>query len=109
MSFQSDTPQINSRNSTRRIAPSIRLKTIRPPKAGSIFLSSVAASRGMYLYMKMKKASEMTMLTAASQLLMVAAFSRDLEEDACDSDDSASLRVGGTAEAAVAQGSAFVF
>src|SRR5579864_1545327 len=98
MSFQSDTPQMKIRNNTRRIAPSIRLNAIRPPRAGSIFLSSVAASRGMYLYMKMKKASEITILTAASQVLMVAAFSRDLAEDW---DGAASLCFGGIAEAAV--------
>src|SRR5260370_33202 len=33
MSFHSETPQINRRNSPSRIAPSTRLKTIRPPSA----------------------------------------------------------------------------
>src|SRR2546421_8045806 len=98
MSFQSETPQMNSRNRIRRMAPSTRLKMIWPPRAGFTFLISVAASRGRYLYMKMKKASEMAMLTAASQPLRAAAFSlvADFGED------SASLRFGGTAEAAVA-------
>ena len=76
------------------MAPSIRLKMMRPPSAGSIFFSSVAASNGMYLYMKMKNASEMTILTAASQLLMVAAFSPDL-----DLEESAALGDDGTANA----------
>ena len=66
-----------------RIPPSTRLKTIRPPSAGSIFFSSVAARSGTYLYMKMKNASEIRRLTAASQLLTVAAFSRLWEEDFC--------------------------
>ena len=56
--------------------------------------------------MKMKKASEMTRLPAASQLLTVAAFSRDWAEedgeDFCSGEDSAALCAGGTAEAAVA-------
>ena len=55
---------------------------MRPPKAGSIFFNSVAANSGRYLYMKMKKASEITMLTVASQPLTAAAFSRDFEESA---------------------------
>src|ERR1700722_5174333 len=106
MSFHSETPQMNRRNNPSRIAPSTRLKAIRPPSAGSIFFSSVAARSGMYLYMKMKNATENAMLTAASQLLRVAAFSRasDFEgcfgED-CFGDDSATLRASGTAEAAV--------
>src|ERR1700732_3359230 len=98
---------MKSRNRTRRIPPSIRLKAIRPPSAGFIFFSSVAASSGRYLYMKMKNASEITILTAANQLLRVAAFSRDSDFADADfdfgsSEDSASLRCGGTAEAAVA-------
>src|ERR1700721_3268279 len=100
MSFQSETPQMKSRNNPRRMPPSIRLKTIRPPRAGLIFLSSVAASSGMYLYMKMKKASEITILTAASQLLSVAAFSRLWDfEDSEDPGFPAALCFGGTAEA----------
>src|ERR1700681_435157 len=103
MSFHSETPQMKSRNKTRRMPPSIRLKTIRPPRAGSIFLSSVAARSGMYLYMKMKKASEIRMLTAASQLLRVAAFSRLSDLD--DSEDPGiPPPLGGTAEGAVATG-----
>src|SRR5271169_5180408 len=95
---------MKSRNNPRRIAPSIRLKTIRPPSAGSIFLSSVAASNGTYLYMKMKKPSESRRFPTASQLLTVAAFSRDWEEEEEDFGDwegSSALRAGGTAEAAV--------
>jgi hypothetical protein len=56
--------------------------------------------------MKMKKAIEITIFTAASQLLMDAAFSRPVGLDV-----AAALCAGGTAEAAVAtcelQGRAF--
>src|SRR5713226_4251943 len=100
MSFQSETPQMKMRNRTRRMPPSTRLKAMRPPRAGSIFLSSVAASSGRYLYMKMKKASERMMLPAASQLLRVAAFSREEDLVVGGWEGSASLRFGGTAEAA---------
>ncbi len=60
--------------------PSTRLKMMRPPRAGSIFFSSVAASSGRYLYMKMKKAREIRRLPIASQLLTVAAFSVEVAD-----------------------------
>src|SRR5580704_18214095 len=100
MSLHSETPQINSRNRTSRITPSTRLNMIWPPSAGSIFLSSVAATSGTYLYMKMKKAREITMLIVANQPLMAAAFSRvcdlvsDLVSDDEDSFGSVSARFG---------------
>src|ERR1700692_4536617 len=102
MSFQSETPHIKRRKRTRRTPPSTRLKAMRPPRAGSIFFSSVAASSGRYLYMKMKKPRERMMLPAASQLLRVAAFSReaDFVDEVCAG--AASLRFGGTDEASVA-------
>src|SRR5277367_6020993 len=95
MSFQSETPQMNRRKSARRMPPSIRLKMMRPPRAGSIFLSSVAATSGSHLYMKMKKASERMMLMAASQLLRVAAFSR-----VADWEDAEELGTGGCSRSA---------
>ena len=52
--------------------------------------------------MKMKKASEMITLPAASHPLMVAAFSRDFILADSVVEGSASLRFSGTAEAAVA-------
>src|ERR1700688_4206847 len=76
MSGNNETPQMKSRNKIRRTAPSTRLKMICPPSAGFAFFSSVAANRGRYLYMKMKKASEMMTLAAASQPLRAAAFTR---------------------------------
>src|SRR5579863_5614652 len=101
MSGNRETPQMNSRNRMRRTAPSTRLKAIWPPSAGFAFLSSVAASRGKYLYMKMKKANEMMTLAAASHPLKAAAFSREffLEDSDSDAEGSASLRFSGTAEA----------
>ena len=76
---------------------------IWPPSAGFAFFSSVAASSGRYLYMKMKKASEMMTLTAASQPLMVAAFSRGWDLVGSCVEGSASLRFSGTGEAPVAR------
>src|SRR5437763_15508363 len=102
MSFQSEMPQMKSKNRIRRTAPSIRLKAMRPPSAGSIFFSSVAANSGRYLYMKMKKASERMIFPAASQLLRVAAFSREADLAAGGREGSDSLRFGGTGEAPVA-------
>ena len=58
-----------------RTMPSTRLNIIWPPRAGSHFLSWVAASNGRYLYMKIKNATEMMMLAVANQLPTVAAFS----------------------------------
>src|SRR5579863_7756870 len=101
MSLHSETPQMKRRNRINRIAPSTRLNVIRPPSAGSIFLSSVAATSGTYLYMKMKKASEITMLIAANQPLMAAAFSRVSDLGTGIGADSASLRFGGTADLVV--------
>src|SRR5271166_6248132 len=104
MSGKRETPQMNSRNRTRRTAPSTRLNAIWPPRAGLNFFSSVAASSGRYLYMKMKKARDKITLPAASHPLMVAASSRESElADAAKGESvemgSASLRFGGTAEA----------
>src|SRR5437660_5187827 len=101
MSFQSETPQMKRRNRTRRTPPSTRLKAMRPPSAGSIFFSSVAASSGRYLYMKMKKASERIIFPAASQLLRVAAFSREADLAVGGWEGSDLLRFGGTGEAPV--------
>src|SRR5271165_4675454 len=96
MSGNRDTPHMKSKNRTKRTAPSMRLKTIWPPKAGLYLLSSVAANSGRYLYMKMKNASETMTFPAASHPLIDAAFSR-----VCDGEDSTSLRLGGTVEACV--------
>src|ERR1019366_9208989 len=67
MSFHSETPHTNSRNIAIRMSPSTRLNTICCPKTGFTFFSSVVASRGRYLYMKMKKATEKAMFTPAIQ------------------------------------------
>src|ERR1051326_2694294 len=101
MSFQRETPQMKSRNRTRRMPPSTRLKAMRPPSAGSIFFNSVAANSGRYLYMKMKKARDKIMLPAANQLLRVAAFSRETDLGADSWADSVRPRFDWTAEAAV--------
>src|SRR5580704_18388388 len=89
MSGKSDTPQMKSKKRTSRTAPSIRLNVICPPRAGFIFLISVAASSGRYLYMKMKKASERMTFAAASHPLRVAAFSRDRDFDVAAGTDAA--------------------
>src|SRR5580658_7807856 len=86
---------MNSRNRVNRTTPSIRLNMICPPSAGLSFLSSVAATSGRYLYMKIKKASEMMTLPAASQLLMAAAFSRACAFTDSEVDGSPSLRRNG--------------
>ena len=67
MSFHSETPHTNSRNIAIRISPSTRLNTNCCPKTGFTFFSSVVASSGRYLYMKMKKAMEKTIFTPAIQ------------------------------------------
>src|SRR5450432_3715946 len=56
-----------SRNRAIRITPSTRLKMICWPNKGFTRFSSVAATSGRNLYMKMKKPTEMTMLTVAIQ------------------------------------------
>src|SRR5580698_2917089 len=96
MSGNSETPQMNSRNRSKRIPPSTRLKMTWPPSAGFAFLSSVAASRGRYLYMKIKKASEIITLPAASQPLMLPAFSRFCDLEDCNDEDFAEPCSGGT-------------
>src|SRR5580704_1811125 len=67
MSFHSDTPQTNSRNIAIRISPSTRLNRNCCPKTGFTLFSSVAASSGRYLYMKMKKATENAIFNPAIQ------------------------------------------
>ena len=57
-----------------RMTPSTRLKIICSPNTGFTRFSSVAASSGRNLYMKMKKPTEMMMLTAAIQPLISSFF-----------------------------------
>ncbi len=57
-----------------RIRPSTRLNTIWLPKTGLSRFSSVAATSGMNLYMKMKKPTEKMMLRAATQPLISSFF-----------------------------------
>src|ERR1700731_2346057 len=97
MSGNNETPQMKRRKRIKRTAPSTRLNMICPPSAGFAFLSSVAANSGRYLYMKMKKASEMTTFAAASHPLRAAAFSRVCDLDEPAGVGSASLRFGGDA------------
>src|ERR1035441_788671 len=67
MSFHSEIPHTNNRNIVMRISPSTRLNMICCPKTGFTLFSSVVASSGMYLYMKMKKAIEKAMFRPAIQ------------------------------------------
>src|ERR1700734_4276357 len=98
MSGNSETPQMNSRNKIKRTAPSTRLNAICPPRAGFAFLSSVAASSGKYLYMKMKNARERMILPVASHPLIEAAFSRVCDRKGSPLIGSASLGLGETGE-----------
>src|ERR1700688_3742725 len=65
MSFHRETPHTNNRNIAMRINPSTRLNMTCCPKIGLTLFSSVVASRGRYLYMKMKKATEKAMFRPA--------------------------------------------
>ena len=70
MSRSSDVPQIKIRNSASRIRPSIRLNMICPFSDGWAFFSSVVASSGRYLYMKIKNPTEIRTFTVAIQPLI---------------------------------------
>ena len=65
---------MKSRNRAIRMTPSTRLKMICSPNTGFTRFSSVAASSGRNLYMKMKKPTEMMMLTAAIQPVISSFF-----------------------------------
>src|SRR5258708_35869458 len=77
MSAKSERPQTNNRNSRMRMAPSTRLNAKLLFKAVHWLFRPVAAARGTNLYMKMKKASEKTMLAIMARLPISAGLASD--------------------------------
>src|SRR2546421_421032 len=74
-------PQINSRKSPMRMAPSTRLKRKLLFSADHECLSWVAATSGTNLYMKMKNPMPTTMFITIIQLLISGGFASSFWDD----------------------------